>query len=84
MDQYPDSTALLSISFFILNPVGMPEAPEIRKILYNANINNNSLQQLFNEDHAQAYDMLVQDYNSWYKQSITRIKALTQNIHKQQ
>ena len=84
MDQYPDSTALLSISFFILNPVGMPEAPEIRKILYNANINNNSLQQLFNEDHAQAYDMLVQDYNSWYKQSITRIKALTQNIHTQQ
>ena len=81
MDQYPDSTAFLSISFFILNPTGMPEAAEIRQILYNANINNDSLQQLFNEDHAQAYDILIQDYNSWYRQSINRIKALTQNIH---
>lgn len=81
MDQYPDSTAFLSVSHFILNPTGMPEAAEIRQILYNANINNDSLQQLFNEDHAQAYDILIQDYNSWYRQSINRIKALTQNIH---
>jgi hypothetical protein len=81
MDQYPDSTAFLSPSFFILNPTGMPEAAEIRQILYNANKKNDSLQQLFNEDHAQAYDILIQDYNSWYRQSINRIKALTQNIH---